>query len=250
MCSFCSCPPRLTVRTVSVEPNGRIEARVSVATSSFMVSCRSPGASEQDPAVAAGDERGDVGKHTRERQAARTYEVARTPGGVELLLVGSQAVKVVERFAVTVDESAQSRPEIGASDSFDTRQRCHTEVEPAVALVTSPQHHEAEQRVHYSRRRVGAVSHQVWRKLNASWPRPERRERFDDAVALDDRRRKPGDVLTVEGAEGKPLLGGSLVGEPVVRDVRELVQPRRDLLRLNHGEAIAFPFEAVHRRAN
>src|SRR5690348_6842802 len=94
-CSFCSRPLRVMVRVVPWLANGRIDARTIEAISSF-IGLRSPlwGAEENAP-VPAGHEGRDVGQHTGQRQAAGVGEVARTPHGMELLLVGSQSLEVV-----------------------------------------------------------------------------------------------------------------------------------------------------------
>ena len=70
----------------------------------------SPRTLQEDPPVAARDERRDVGEDARQREAAGIGQIARLPDRVELLLVGAQPLEVVERLAVAVDEAARPSP--------------------------------------------------------------------------------------------------------------------------------------------
>src|SRR4030095_10938424 len=66
---------------------------------------------QEDPPVAARNQRGDVRERTRQTEAAGIDQVVRLPLRIELLLVGAQPLEVVEAGAVLVEESAKLVPE-------------------------------------------------------------------------------------------------------------------------------------------
>src|SRR5207245_4209607 len=101
-----------------------------------------------------------------------------------------------------------------------------------------------EQRFHGAVRGVWPMPHQVARDLPSVRPRPDVRERLDPSVTLEDRGGEAGQVELVEGAEREPLLGGLVLGEPLVRDEAQLGQEWGNLVWRQHTETRARPLDA------
>src|SRR4029453_7979008 len=69
------------------------------------------GSLDEDPAVPARDKSRDIGENPRQSQAAWVRQVVRRPHGIELFLVRPQALEVVHRRAMFIEEAAHASPE-------------------------------------------------------------------------------------------------------------------------------------------
>src|SRR4051812_47318490 len=92
------------------------------------------------------DQRRDVRKNSRQHQASRRREIPRLPQRIELLLVESQTLEVVKRFSAAEKQRADAIPEGCQASVLDARERRHSEVEPLIAILLSPEHQLDEQK--------------------------------------------------------------------------------------------------------
>src|SRR6185503_18098060 len=95
---------------------------------------------DQNPSVAAGDQRGDISQCARQPQSARIGEVPRLPRRMKLVFVRAQPLKVVERLAMRIQERPEAIPERRNGRPLEAGQRSHAEREAAVSLLLAPAH--------------------------------------------------------------------------------------------------------------
>jgi hypothetical protein len=109
----------------------------------------------------AGDQPRDGEEDDGNRQAGRRSQVARAPVRIELRLVLVEALEIVELLAQVEDGGTDLVPERRERVALQAGERRDAEIEPAIALVATPQHELREQQVHHAARRSRVVAHQV-----------------------------------------------------------------------------------------
>ena len=122
-------------------------------------------------------------------------------------------------------------------------ERRHAQIEPAVALLFTPQHGLDEQKVHHAAGRVGDMPHQIDRQLIALATLPDIGKGDDAALAPHHGLSEMRQIFGVEEPERKALFARAALGQPSVGNPAQLRHDSAYLFRRHHLERAALALE-------